>query len=411
MLYELLETSSSWKLNCSTVGWDATRAGLISSRVPRRETILISVETLSAKTSRDLAQMAKNKGVPGWHSMRKTQLVNALIKLAKDKTEQKRKQAKTDRAKPLISAKISSKSRTAPAESAVAKKIRLQNAEQEKLRSIAFQSGANDKAPTRDRIVLIVRDSFWMQAYWEVTKATIQRVKVALGPNWHKSRPVLRLLRITSRGNTNSYEEVAQEIPIHGGASNWFINVKDSPSTYRIAVGYLLPGEGDSERFHMIAKSNEVLTPSSNAETDESWADITNDVEKYYSLSGGYEPNIVSHQLRSVLEEKSGQALHTTAFQNIPSLTRFSRSLNFDVDAHIVVHGSTDPFANVTIAGVPVEIESDGSFAVRMELPNKRQVLPVIASSRDGTQRQTTILAIERNTKTLEAMNRDLSDL
>lgn len=371
---------------------------------------MISEETLSSKTSRDLALMAKNKGVPGWHSMRKTQLVNALIKLAKDKTKQKRKQAK--QAKPLISAKVARKSKSAAVEgeSEIAKQIRLQKAEQEKLRSIAFQSSTGE-APTRDRIVLIVRDSFWMQAYWEVTKATIARVKVALGPNWHKSRPVLRLLRITSRGNTNAHEELAQEIPIHGGASNWFINVKDSPSTYRIAVGYLLPGEGDTERFHMIAKSNEVLTPSSNAQTDETWADITNDVEKYYSLSGGYEPNIVSHQLRSVLEEKSGQALHTTAFQNIPALTRFSRTLNFDVDAHVVVHGSTDPFANVTIAGVPVEIESDGSFAVRMELPNKRQVLPVIASSRDGTQRQTTVLAIERNTKVLEAMNRDLSDL
>ena len=372
---------------------------------------MISVKSLSAKTSRDLAQMAKNRGVPGWHSMRKTQLVNALIKLAKDKTEQKkRKQAKADVVSPLISAKVATKSRSAPVESAVAKKIRLQNAEQEKLRNIAFQPAANE-APTCDRIVLIVRDSFWMQAYWEVTKATIQRVKVALGPNWHKSRPVLRLLKIKSRGNTNSFEELAQEIPIHGGASNWFINVKDSPSTYRVAIGYLLSGEGDTERFHLISKSNEVLTPSTNAETDESWADITNDVEKYYSLSGGYEPNIVSHQLRSVLEEKSGQALHTTAFQNIPSLTRFSRSLNFDVDAHIVVHGTTDPFANVTIAGVPVEIETDGSFAVRMELPNKRQVLPVIASSRDGTQRQTTVLAIERNTKVLEAVNRDLSDL
>ena len=371
---------------------------------------MISVETLSAKTSRDLAQMAKNKGVPGWHSMRKTQLVNALIKLAKDKTEQKRKQAKPDKKSPLVSAKISSRPRSVPVESAIGKKIRLQNAEQEKLRNIVFQSASN-KTPTRDRIVLIVRDSFWMQAYWEVTKATIQRVKVALGPNWLKSRPVLRLLKITSRGNTNSFEEVAQEIPIHGGASNWFINVNDSPATYRIAVGYLMPSDGDTERFHMIAKSNEVLTPSGSVETDESWSDITNDVEKYYSLSGGYETNIVSDQLRSVLEEKSGQALHTTAFQNIPSLTRFSRKLNFDVDAHVVVHGSTDPFANVTIAGVPVEIESDGSFAVRMDLPNKRQVLPVIASSRDGTQRQTTVLAIERNTKVLEAVNRDLSDL
>lgn len=371
---------------------------------------MISVETLSAKTSRDLAQMAKKKGVPGWHSMRKTQLVNALIKLAKDKTEQKRKQAKTSGDSPLISAKTKPSKPTPGVESAIAKEIRLQNAEQERLRNIAFGASSNE-APSRDRIVLIVRDAFWMQAYWEITKATVQRIKVALGPNWHKSRPVLRLLRITSRGNTNSFEEVAQEIPIHGGATNWFLNVSDSPSTYRVAIGYLMPGEGGAERFHLITKSNEVLTPSTNVDTDESWTDITNDVEKYYSLSGGYESNIVSGDLRSVLEEKSGQALHTTAFQNIPSLTRFSRTLNFEVDAHLVVYGSTDPFANVTIAGAPVEIESDGSFAVRMELPDKRQVLPVTASSRDGTQRQTTVLAIERNTKVLEAMNRDLSDL
>ena len=388
---------------------------LAMRRMLRQEANLISVESLSAKTSRDLAQMAKQKGVPGWHSMRKIQLVNALIKLAKDKTEKKRKQATSNDVAPLISAKtVSTKSKsgkTAPAvESSIGKKIRLQGEEQERLRNIAFESKTN-KAPTHDRIVLIVRDAFWMQAYWEITKATVQRIKVALGPNWHKSRPVLRLLRITSRGNTNSFEEVAEEIPIHGGQTNWFLNIDNSSCKYRIAIGYLMPGEGGEERFHLISKSNEVLTSSASADVDETWTDITNDVEKFYSLSGGYESNIVSGDLRAVLEEKSGQALHTTAFQNIPSLTRFSRTLNFEVDAHMVVYGSTDPFANVTIAGAPVKIESDGSFAVRMELPNKRQVLPVTASSRDGTQRQTTVLAIERNTKVLEALNRDLSDL
>ena len=368
---------------------------------------MISIETLSAKTSRDLAQMAKKRGVPGWHSMRKTQLVTALIKLAKDKTEQKRNQEKANRKTPLVSAKTKPVVRP---ESAIAKKIRLQNLEQEKLRDIAFRCNSND-VPSRDRIVLIVRDAFWMQAYWEVTKATVQRVKVALGHNWLKARPVLRLLKISSRGNTNSCEEIAQEIPIHGGSSNWFVNVNDSQGTYRIAVGYLLNGDDGEQRFHLIAKSNEVIMPTSSTDTDQAWSDITNDAEKYYSLSGGYEPNIVSGELRTVLEEKSGQTLRTTAFQNIPSLTRFSRTLGFEVDAHMVVHGATDPFANVTIAGVPVELESDGSFTVRMELPEKRQVLPVTASSRDGTQRHTTVLAIERNTKVLEVMDCDLSDV
>ena len=39
--------------------------------------------TLRARTVKDLAAMAKRKGVPGWHSMRKDQLVKSLLKLAR----------------------------------------------------------------------------------------------------------------------------------------------------------------------------------------------------------------------------------------------------------------------------------------------------------------------------------------
>jgi hypothetical protein len=75
--------------------------------------------------------------------------------------------------------------------------------------------------------------------------------------------------------------------------------------------------------------------------------------------------------------------------------------LNFNVDAHMVVHGSTAPMAIVTIGGQPVRVQADGSFAQRVNLPERRQVLPVVASTRDGSQQRTTVLAIERNTKDL----------
>ena len=43
-----------------------------------------------------------------------------------------------------------------------------------------------------------------------------------------------------------------------------------------MAIGYATP-EG---KFHLIAKSNQVTTPTKKgAEIDEHWADITNDVE------------------------------------------------------------------------------------------------------------------------------------
>ena len=388
---------------------------------------MITEAALQERTSRDLAQMARKKGVQGWHSMRKPQLVKALFKLAKDKEKQKKKLA-TAKAQstskslstPLISAEMRPKRTRVRAdsqvemESAIAKKLRKQREQQEKLRNIAFSeiNNAGQEPPKRDRIVLIVRDSFWLQGYWEITAATVSRIKIAMGIYWHKAIPVLRLLEISSRGNTNSFEEVAQEIPIQGGASNWYINVPEPNKSYRLAIGYVLPSEGDEvDRFYLITKSNEVLTMPTNSEGDESWSDITNNAEKYYAQSGGYDATKVSADLKAVFEEKSHQPLHSVAIQNIPSLSRFGAELNFQVDAHLVIHGTTDSNASLTIKGSPIPVNDDGSFVLRMDLPDKRQVLPIIASSFDGTQRHTTVLAIERNTKTLEPLHRSVNEV
>src|SRR5215469_12168604 len=46
----------------------------------------MTAETLSSKSVKDLAQMAKRRGIHGWHSMRKDQLVRALVRLAANKS-------------------------------------------------------------------------------------------------------------------------------------------------------------------------------------------------------------------------------------------------------------------------------------------------------------------------------------
>ncbi|MGI9519388.1 MAG: DUF4912 domain-containing protein, partial [Pirellulaceae bacterium] len=68
------------------------------------------------------------------------------------------------------------------------------------------------------------------------------------------------------------------------------------------------------------------------------------------------------------------------------------------------------PEATVTLAGEPVKLRNDGTFEVRMSLPDRRQVLPVVACSRDGTEQRTTVVAIERNTKVMEPITRELED-
>jgi hypothetical protein len=81
--------------------------------------------------------------------------------------------------------------------------------------------------------------------------------------------------------------------------------------------------------------------------------------------------------------------------------------LPFAVDAELLVYGVSHPHAHITLQGEPVPLRPDGSFTVRMNLPDRRQVIPVIASSPDGVEQRTIILAVERNTKVLEPIMRD----
>ncbi len=296
-------------------------------------------------------------------------------------------------------------------DTAIAKKIRAQREQEEQLKDLAriMESRRSHATPEKDRIILVVRDPFWVQAYWEITRSSVSRARAAFAGDWHSAQPVLRLLKISNEGNTNSVEEIVEEIPIHGGVNNWFINVNADWKNYRVDIGYVCKVSG---RFHLIVKSNEVMMPTASEATDCTWNDITNDAQRYYSLSGGNDPNLASAELRAVFEEKSRQPMHIPAFQRLGSAIHpTARRFQFTVDAHMIVHGATDPQASVSVGGEPVHVEPDGTFVLKMDLPDRRQVLPVIASSRDGTEQRTTVLAIERNTKVMEPLTRDIDEI
>ena len=82
-------------------------------------------------------------------------------------------------------------------------------------------------------------------------------------------------------------------------------------------------------------------------------------------------------------------------------------NFKFNVEAEMIIYGQTKPNAHVTLAGEPVKIRPDGTFTVRQSMPDKRQVLPVVADSEDGAERRTIVLAIERNTKVMEPIVRE----
>ena len=44
--------------------------------------------------------------------------------------------------------------------------------------------------------MLLVRDPYWLQACWDVSRQNVARAKAALAEHWHTAKPTLRLLEV-----------------------------------------------------------------------------------------------------------------------------------------------------------------------------------------------------------------------
>ncbi|MCA9148109.1 MAG: DUF4912 domain-containing protein [Planctomycetales bacterium] len=265
----------------------------------------------------------------------------------------------------------------------------------------------------RDRVVLMVRDPYWLHVHWEMTSRSVQRAQAAMAEYWHTARPVIRLMEISSRGTTSATEMFVRDIEIHGGVNNWYIDVQSPPRGYRVEIGYV----ASNGRFHGLARSNSVETPEPGVRDafDHTWVDVAENCERIFALSGGYSPENATDELQEVLEERLCRPVGSPLMSRYSGITRESindREANFtlEVDAEMIVFGSTKPGAHVTMGGEPIKLRDDGSFALRLPLPDRRQVLPITSSSRDGVMEQTVVLAVERNTKTMEAVTRDANE-
>ncbi len=70
----------------------------------------------------------------------------------------------------------------------------------------------------------------------------------------------------------------------------------------------------------------------------------------------------------------------------------------FAVNAEVVVYGSTEPDAAVSLAGRAVKLRPDGSFSFRFSLPDGHFRLPITAASADGIELRGAELRLSRST-------------
>jgi len=304
----------------------------------------MNADALKKRTQKDLAQLAKKRGVSGWHGLKKEQLVRALLRLVKKPVQVKKPAAKPptisksratngraasnghsaskkatlaarrSATPPTAKAVATNKSASAhavkvapakerPKDYRIAKRIEAVRSKQERMKNLSSRS-ANGKpnVAVRDRLVAMVRDPFWLHAYWELSHQGVERAEAALGQEWHTAKPILRLLEVAASGTTSSSEKVLRDIDIHGGVNNWYVDVQDPPQSYRLDIGYLAA----SGRMFVLARSNIVSTPRAGASDsiDENWTGVAENFDKIYAMSGGYDSHGSSGDLQELFEER-----------------------------------------------------------------------------------------------------------
>jgi len=121
-----------------------------------------------------------------------------------------------------------------------------------------------------DRLALMVRDPYWLYAYWEITATRMEDITARYGPMlWENSKPVLRVYDVTginfNGANANRYFDCT----LGGNADDWYINVAEANRSFCVDLGRLFP----DGIFITLLRSNIVTTPRDalSDRLDEEW--------------------------------------------------------------------------------------------------------------------------------------------
>jgi len=243
----------------------------------------------------------------------------------------------------------------------------------------------------KNRLITLIRDPEWIYAFWDVADDKINEVKNIVGnEDFFKSKRILRVYDAAAAGKYS-------DIELTKTASSWYIHVKPEAS-YSLELGYLTP----KGNFVKLAESNKIETPrqSMSEVKDEKWMVKDGVFEKIYELSGGTQlgmssADIMQAMARGMRPEEFSELI-TKGISSETLSSQFSmekkreeedikrqRKFWMVLNTEIIVYGATEPDASVTLMGKPIKLRQDGTFSIRMALPDSDIDIPAVGVSSD----------------------------
>jgi len=291
------------------------------------------------------------------------------------------------------------------------------------------------------RIVVMPRDPQWAYCYWDVANESKEDLRRQGG-----QQLALRIYDTTDIDINSESPHSVQEYLCDELAREWYLPVPVSDRNYVVDIGYRC----NDGRWLVLARSNSIrippVYPSDWIEDNFVTVDWNQELrgktvfelvtpsKKQESITNQYNNGIYENIFGAAAETQESMRMAGSLFGSMhqsPEQTLSSyifpsgvgmwamptasgvnmsgvgfasappakpRKFWLVADAELIVYGATEPDANVTIGGQPIQLNPDGTFRFQMSFQDGVIDYPIVAVAADGEQKRSVHMNFERQT-------------
>ncbi len=279
---------------------------------------------------------------------------------------------------------------------------------------------ATEKVNTK--LVFLPRDPEWAYVFWQISESDRDKAQ-SLGAN----KLCLRLYDASGIGEGNLNQGTLREIAVDSYSTEWYLPIPLADRDYKVELGYKygfkwmslafssvshVPGTQPSERildkfvpFNLDTPApSESLSIIQNPQVEETnglherlYHAATNFPTKRKVGSEEFMENMNSKNLNSNLTD-SGAGQWSSGLNESGSGIVKNKSFWLVADSELIVYGSTDPTAKLTIGEEEVPLAADGTFRLQVPFRDGSQKYEIKAVDSSGVQEKNITMKFDRVT-------------
>ena len=340
-------------------------------------------ESLSRLTLRQLRQRASDLSIPLYSRKTKVSLVKEIVLYQEKKDSEKR----------LFSSPINN----------------------------GKYVGSNGSA-NQTKVVFLPRDPEWAYVFWEISEADRKKAS-----SQGATRLSLRLVDVTGSNDGTPNPGTLREVIVDSHSTEWYLPIPLGDRDYQVELGYRFKAQwislafsssGRVPAFHPSEVILDQFVPFS-LETPISYPDEVT-IEQDEVRDSGLHERLYQSAItnfgktrrgseefqQDVFSKKGLQSINDSGAglwasgrnQSGIGVLQNESSFWLVADAELIIYGSTDPSAKLTIGGESVPLASDGTFRLQVPFRDGSQNYLIEAIDSDGIQKRNITMRFERST-------------